>query len=504
MTTRAFDLVYGGLSPQLLSDSPMEVPMRSVSLKQVASLLLLVTLQIPSVVHSAARVPQAESEVQRGPLLVPEDRHADSLLSLRDLALLAPEPPPGTGPPHMKPFMRRTPPTMGSQSRSSTLPSPTGVQSATALVSSLLLPSPTIFQFPGLSNIDNTWPPDANLFVGATQLVQTVNTLYKIFDKSGKVLSGPSEISSLWIGFQGDCDPTYNRPTLTHQYTDPVILYDKLAGRWLITELASTDNNFNTSTECVAVSSTTDATGFYHLYSYSFLNLADYPKFGVWPDGYYASYNRFVNATGPFIGAQVCAYDRTNMLTGAATSPMQCFPQTAPTTVCTLEDPKHSFLPSDLDGVNPPPVGRPNFVMELGPLYDSQCVCAGNHLYLYKFHVDFAAPSNSTFSGPVQLLVAGFCEACYPTGTDPCIPQKGTTQVLDSVGDRLMHRLAYRNFGDHESLVANHTNWGGFQTTGIAHTSVKWYEIRDPNDVVNESLAYQAGTMFTDTDARWM
>jgi len=101
------------------------------------------------------------------------------------------------------------------------------------------------------------------------------------------------------------------------------------------------------------------------------------------------------------------------------------------------------LLPSDLDGAAAPPAGSPNFYLAFG----------SNSLDLWKFHADFAAPANSTFTGPTTIPVAAFSPAC---GGGACIPQSGTSQPLDSLADRLMHRLAYRNFGDHESLVVNH------------------------------------------------
>jgi hypothetical protein len=119
------------------------------------------------------------------------------------------------------------------------------------------------------------------------------------------------------------------------------------------------------------------------------------------------------------------------------------------------------LLPSDLDGTTPPPAGSPNCMVYLGT----------NNLNLYKFHVDFNTPANSTFTGPMVINVAAFSPLCNG-GT--CVPQPGTTNTVDSLADRLMYRLAYRNFGSHESLVVNHSvavNGGG---------GVRWYEIQSP------------------------
>src|SRR6185369_6841016 len=176
---------------------------------------------------------------------------------------------------------------------------------------------------------------------------------------------------------------------------------------------------------------TSDATGSYNRYAFSYGNTQfnDYPKLGVWPDAYYVTFNMF---TSFFVGPKACAYDRAKMLAGQAAT-QQCFQ---------LSSAYGSMLPGDLDGATPPPAGSPNPMLSLG----------SNSLNLWRFHVDWSTPASTTLSGPVNLGVASFARACNGSN---CVPQPSTTQKLDSLGDRLMYRLAYRNFGDHESLVVN-------------------------------------------------
>jgi hypothetical protein len=142
------------------------------------------------------------------------------------------------------------------------------------------------------------------------------------------------------------------------------------------------------------------------------------------------------------------------------------------------------LLPSDLDGSTPPPAGSPNYVVGLG--------ATANTLALWKFHVDWTTPANTTFSGPTTLATAAFSEAC---GGGTCIPQEGTSQQLDSLADRLMYRLEYRNFGDHESLVVAHSVAAG------SSTGIRWYEIRNPGGT---PTIYQQGTYAPDSAYRWM
>lgn len=317
---------------------------------------------------------------------------------------------------------------------------------------------------------DQYAPPDTNGAVGATQYVQWVNTYFAVFDKTtGAIAAGfPKPGNSVWAGFGGGCQ--------TNNDGDPIVQYDKLANRWVLTQFSVSTTPY---LQCVAVSTTSDATGTYNRYAFSYGNTQfnDYPKLGVWPDGYYISYNIFNNAQ-TFAGSKVCAFDRAKMLLGQAAT-QQCFQ---------LSTSYGGLLPSDLDGTTAPPAGSPNFFMNFG----------SNRLNLWKFHVDFANSANTTFTGPTSIAVAAFNAACSGGGT--CIPQPSTSNKLDSLADRLMYRLAYRNRGGVESLAVNHSVTVGNKRTGI--TSVRWYEVRNPNGT---PTVYQQGTLGTsDNIHRWM
>jgi hypothetical protein len=301
-------------------------------------------------------------------------------------------------------------------------------------------------------------PPDTNGAVGDTQYVQWVNADFAVFDKTtGALTAGPTPGNSLWAGFGGECE--------VENDGDPIVQYDKIANRWVMTQ-------FQISTapylECVAVSTTSDATGTYNRYAFSFdEDFPDYPKLGVWPDAYYVSFNMFAGLS--FQGANACAIDRSQMLIGQAAT-IICFQQSSSI---------GSLLPSDMDGTIQPNPGEPAFFMNFGK----------NSLRLWTLHPDFVTPANSTFTGPTTLTVANFSPLC---GGGTCVVQPGTVQKLDSLADRLMYRLAYRKFADgHESLVVNHAI-----TTGV-----RWYEIRDPNGT---PTIFQQGTFHPDSSTRWM
>ncbi|HEY4780600.1 MAG TPA: hypothetical protein VIH54_02205, partial [Chthoniobacterales bacterium] len=223
-----------------------------------------------------------------------------------------------------------------------------------------------------------------------------------------------------------------------------------------------------------------DATGTFHLYQFAYgKTLPDYPKLGVWPDAYYITTDSFPNG-GNFTGAETCALDRTNMLAGNSAK-MVCFQRG-------LSD--FALLPADLDGATAPPAGAPNYEMDLATT---------TKLNLYKFHVDFVVPANSTFTGPTTVTVATYSDAC--PNTRACVPQPSPGEKVDALGDRLMYRLAYRNFGDHEALVANHSIKAS--GTGKAQAAVRWYEVRSPG---SSPVVFQQGTVGggTSTLVHWM
>jgi len=309
-------------------------------------------------------------------------------------------------------------------------------------------------------------PPDTVGAVGATQYVQVVNVGFAVFDKATKnVVYGPAPTSTLWSGFGGQCQ--------TANDGDAVVVYDKVANRWIISQFAVGTTPY---LQCVAVSQTSDATGGWYRYSFSYASVfPDYPKMGVWPDAYYETFNMFNGNT--FAGSKLCAYNRSAMLTGAATT-QQCFQ---------LSSSYGGVLPSDLDGSTAPPAGSPNFMVNFG----------SNSLNLWKFHVDWTTPANTTLTGPTNLPVASFTPACSG-GT--CVRQSGTNQKLDSLGDRLMFRLAYRNFGSYQALVVSHSVKVGTSNNN-PYTGVRWYELRNPGGTPS---VYQQSTFTPDTSFRWM
>jgi len=315
-------------------------------------------------------------------------------------------------------------------------------------------------------------PPDADGAVGLTQYVQVVNEAYQVFNKTtGASVLGPSTLTAIWSGFGGVCQ--------NNGIGDPVVLYDHIANRWLISKFAG----MSVPTDaCVALSTTSDATGPWNRYAYHLgSNFFTDPKLSIWPDGYYMSVNVFNAAGTPFLGPQAFAFDRAKMLGG--------LPATAITPGVTGGPNESPFLPSDLDGSILPPSGAPNSFVEF----------PGAGIFkLWHFHVDFVTPANSTFTLFASPPAAAFTLLC-PT-TQSCVPQLGTAAALDGVGNRLMFRLAYRNFGSpstpDESIVGNFSVSSG----GVA--GLRWFELK--NVTSGPVTVAQESTYQPDATWRWL
>ena len=339
----------------------------------------------------------------------------------------------------------------------------------------------TIVNFEGTDNLEGVLPPDTNGDVGPNHYVQTVNIHFVIYDKSGNLLYGPAAINSIWQGFGGQCEQNNDG--------DPVVLYDPMADRWLISQFAIDGPYY----ECIAISQTPDPTGSWYRYAFktSDNKMNDYPKFGVWPDGYYMTANLFLNGSS-WAGTGVYAFERDKMLQGLDAQ-MQYFE--LPSTDW------GGMLPADLDGSTLPPDGAPNYMIEVIDGSWDPANWPNDEIHYHEFHVDWDDPNNTTFNtDPIIINIAEFDSMpCVYDGVRDCIPQKGTAEKLDAIGDRGMYRLAYRNFGDHEALVFNHT-----VDAGGGRAGVRWYELRR-SSTADPWTVYQQSTFAPDDGLhRWM
>ncbi len=343
------------------------------------------------------------------------------------------------------------------------------------------IPAP-IVSFDGLGNLNGVLPPDSDGAVGPNHYMEWINLSFAIYNKSGTLIYGPANGNTLFSGMGAPCETTNNG--------DPVVLYDHLANRWLASQFSFPNGPYTGPYyQCIAVSQTNDPTGSWNRYAFqvSTNKLNDYPKFGIWKDGYYMSFNQFTGGT-TWGGQGVAVFDRAAMIAGT------------PATMIKYDlygvDPNlGGMLPSSLDGPAPAD-GTPNTFLEMddntgsGGVYPDQ-------LQVWNFHTDWATPTNSTFTHATDLPVAAFSwPQCYYNGSRYCVPQPGTTRKLDAIPDRLMFRAQYRFWGDHASIVTNHTVSAG-TTTGV-----RWYELR--NSGSGWSVYQQSTFAPSDTTNRWM
>jgi hypothetical protein len=318
----------------------------------------------------------------------------------------------------------------------------------------------TIQNFLGGTNNQGYDPPDTYGVVGLNDYFQVVNCHFSIYSKTGTLLLGPTSNMTIWNGMPNNMDGG-----------DGVVMYDKQADRWIMTQLSYPGS---LDFEMIAVSQTSDPTGSWYRWEYEFNCLPDYPKFGVWPDGYYMSVNCFGSVSGNYQGTGQAVFDRAAMLVGDTGARMVYL--TLPAT-----NNAYSFLPSDCDG-DFPPLGTPNYYVYM---MDSP-----DYLGVYQFHVDWTNTSNSTFDQFLELPVSTFNDNLSG------IPQKGTTRKADALSDRLMYRLQFRKFTDHWSLVCNHSVNIGSGVSGI-----RWYELRK---TTGDWSVYQQSTYSIDGNSRWM
>lgn len=355
----------------------------------------------------------------------------------------------------------------------------------------LSMPS-TEQNFEGVSNLNGVFPPDSEGAVGPNHYMEWVNLSLAVYNKTGTLLFGPVAGNTPWSGFGGICE--------SHNDGDPIVVYDQIANRWVFGQFAWTNIQGNGTItgpfyQCMAVSQSPDPTGPYFRYAFLISNtkLNDYPKLGVWPDGYYMTANQFNQGTPgqqTWAGQLTVSFERNQMLVG----------QPAQMVAFDLYGVNPNFgnaLPGTVDGLTLPPVGSPDYFVEMDD--DGMGYFLMDMLQVWHFRVDWFTPANSTFG------LAGQPNAVLPTApfdsnmcnySPNCIPEPGTAARLDALSDRLMYRLQYRNFPAHESMVVNQT-----VDVGGDHAGVRWYQLRKIN---GSWQIYQQGSYAPDADNRWM
>ena len=339
-------------------------------------------------------------------------------------------------------------------------------------------PEPLI-QFEGASDDDNAAvtgcrivPPDTEGDVGPSHYVQYINDIAAIYDKSGNIVLGPVRRERL-LG-RASAVPARSRTTATRSSDTTA---RPIAGSFSQFALPNfPDGPFY---QCFAVSTTSDPTGDYYQYEFKTSDdfFTDYGKIGVWPDAYYMSFNMF-GPNGEFQGGAY-AFDRAAMLAGA------------PAGMIIFDTGRQvGVLPSDLDGPTPPPAGSPELLHDLRHQPGAPAPVA------VPRRLDDARPTaRSPARSRSRWPSSSIRSATRPRGQ--CVPQLDSPEKLETLEERLMYRLVYRNFGDHESLVVNHTV--GTEHGKRRRSAGTRSAARAPRPSI-----YQQGTYAPDASFRWM
>ncbi len=437
--------------------------------------LLFLTLAF-SLALAQTQVPVAPSPQRQGPFVSPPVTPHVINIDLRTLPLIAPWQP---GDP-VREIPRRVVPRPGPEdhrpqpARWSPDPLLALQANAPAQVMGGDFATPTL-NFEG-TPFTGVRPPDTVGDVGLNHYIQIVNgsggTPVAIYDKAGNLIAGPFDLDSLWSG-GGACASGLG---------DPIVLYDTLADRWLLSEFATSGSHL-----CVYISQTPDpVSGGWYGYDFTTPNFPDYPKYAVWPDAYYVSSNE--NNPAAY------ALDRSQMLLGLpATSQRFTAPSLA-------GFPFQALTPGDLDGSTPPPAGSPGYFMRHrdDEVHDGSPNPTADYLEIWEFHVDWSTPANSTFQKVLDLPVTEFDSDLCGLSSFFCFPQPGTSTTLDPLREVIMWRLQYRNFGDHETLVGNLVT----DVDGTDHGGIRWFELRKTGS--NPWSLFQEGTFAPDAAHRWM
>ncbi len=340
------------------------------------------------------------------------------------------------------------------------------------------MPTPSL-TFDGASSNDNAalyggrfTPPDTNGDVGPNNYVSSVNLALRIFNKSGGLVAGPVRTSSLFAALPA------SDPCRTQDDGDPIVLYDTLADRWHITQFALPTGG--DAYQCVALSVTGDPTGAYYVWSYRYPNPGvktnDFPKVGVWTDGYHMTFNQF-DSSDKFAGVGVLTQDRAKALVGDPTAGLIYI------NLSLVDSNASSLLPGDIDGYVGPPTGASEVFAEeradeFGDPMDA--------VRIYKWVPNFATPANSVFSVIGDIPLAAF-DGRSPSGRSN-IEQMGGTNLAANAR-RSMHRFAYRNFGTTANPVNSYVGNFTVNVSGVAPTTaatyqagIRWYEMRRTGD----------------------
>ena len=309
-------------------------------------------------------------------------------------------------------------------------------------------------------------PPDPTGAAGPNHYVHAVNSIIKVFDKEGNLLSGPTALGS-FLGNGTNAG-------------DPIVMYDQLADRWFVSQFGTAANSL-----VLGVSTTNDPTGTYNVYEYVFGAFPDYPHYSIWPDGYYLSINE--GGGGANNNRSVYTLDRDAILAGEANPQILSFQLPGlisnPTTI-------FNSGPAHITGIHFPE-NTPGFISYLQDDSWSNAITQ-DHLKVWEIDLDWDNVNNSTISTPQEIALDNFDSVFAQFGVGE-IDQPGTNQELAAQGGIISYASNYRSFENHNSwLITFNVDIDGNDTSGI-----RWIELRN-TAANNEWTLFQEGTYAPD------
>jgi hypothetical protein len=409
--------------------------------------------QKPDVVHMIGPV-RTTSDIKHLPYVAPKEEHEERILTRypHGTEAMPPAAPPS-------PYLQRL---MKGLSR----PTPK-------------MPGPLLtFEGGGAAGFCACAPPDSDGDVGPNHYVEAINNAFAVFDKTGNMLAGPTSYDSLFA-------PLTGTPCENQNNGDPFVMYDQIADRWVISDFAFPGGLPGSGPffQCIAVSTSPDPTGTYNLYAVQHEPsqptwVGDYPKMALWtepqPGGaYHLTINLFDGPTLAFEGVRVFAFDRQAMLDGDPNPTAIAF--TVP--LAGVGD-SYSFVPAGFRTGNPPPAGRDEMLLAIDSPATGGVTLTQVHARF--FHVDFVTPGNSTFgvganhTPNAEITVNGFIDAFTSANGFTIVPQQGTAQRIDTLGDKIMTPMVYRFDGATESLWTSNTVCTDANCT--QPTGIRWYQ----------------------------
>lgn len=320
-------------------------------------------------------------------------------------------------------------------------------------------PIPTIVNWAGQNG--GGYPPDPSGAVGPNHYVQAVNaTPIKIFNKTTGANILTTTIGAL-LGTAND--------------GDPIIMYDKYADRWFISQFGVSGNRI-----FIGISQTNNPAGSYYAYTFTSPQFPDYLKFSIWENGYYMSSNQSTDKMFCFERAQMLignpsarAINR-NFTTGAV-SGFFC------------------PLPADAGDDVLPPVGTP---LPFFSYYENAWGGGVDAVKIWSMDVDWLATPTAVITGPVVLPTASFDGTYNASWND--IDQPGTSAKLDGIGGVVTYRSQFRTWTGYNTVCLN---WG--VKMGGTQRSIKWVELRQ-NQATGVWSIFQEGIYSPDSKSRWV